>query len=488
MSRRRRALAVAGVVLITGGVLAALSHQHPGLRLVDFISFSTRGQRVWAGLDLVHPLYPVGYPALVGLLQGILGDPILAGRLVSGAAGALLAGVVAHSLGAGAGLWVLGLPVVLTFGATEGTDLLAAAWCLAALFARDHRRPALAGSLAAMACLTRYTGLAVLLAVWIPPRDTRLSRDLPRLLGAFVLCTAPHWAVALATGTSMVPDSSLNMSIGANARVDGLGWDVLARWPGNVAAAWAWVSPGPGVGVGLAGLIATATAPRAWAGRAHLPDKPRQSVRLLVYGAAHLGLVALAFANTRLVLPTRLAWSLGVAVALSRYPKILAGAAILLCVWTLPAAWPVSAAETRLAGITAALADLDAPLSEAHFLTTDPWVYRVGEGVLQPGLPVREVGGDPRALRPRALADFARLRGHGLVVVDVGRVQRTYPALAPMLDTEAPEVEQAGLTLVTRAPGYRVYAVQQAVLDDSPKQSGGATQAAPPGRSPAEDQ
>ena len=79
-----------GVALLATVVLAALSARHPGLRLVDFLGFSTRAHRLFAGEDLVHPLYPVGYPAVLGLLQQCSLPPLAAGRTLS-----VLAGVTA---------------------------------------------------------------------------------------------------------------------------------------------------------------------------------------------------------------------------------------------------------------------------------------------------------------------------------------------------------------------------------------------------------
>ena len=145
---------------------------------------------------------------------------------------------------------------------------------------------------------------------------------------------------------------------------------------------------------------------------------------------------------------------------LRRWPRLLGALTLPLALWTLPAAWTIDAAEERLAEVVEILSSLEGPLARGHFLTTDPWVHRRAGGALETGTPLRELGGDPRQLTPERVAEHARLLGYRLVVVDVGRVQRTYPALAPLLDTP-PSSEL--LRPVGRSPGYRVFAVDSII-------------------------
>ena len=71
--------------------------------MVDFISFSSRAWRLTRGEDLFHGLYPVGYPALLAVGHGLLGDVLVAGKVIStiAAIGVVLA--TARWLGAAAG-------------------------------------------------------------------------------------------------------------------------------------------------------------------------------------------------------------------------------------------------------------------------------------------------------------------------------------------------------------------------------------------------
>jgi len=439
------------------GLLAALSLQHPGLRLVDFLGFSARGHRLLGGDDLVHALYPVGYPFLVGILQSTPLSPMAAGRLLSIGAGGLAVGAATRWLGPVAGLWLLVQPALLTYGATEGTDLPAFALGLTALALRASHRPVLAGVGLGLAALTRYTALALLPAIlWPPPGARARSRATVRVLAAFGLTTAPHWGLAWLTGASVLPDQSSNFAIGANAVVHGLDVATLARLPAHLGAAVPFVFSGPGVGVGTAALVITAL----WCWRRGPPERLDAAIRLGCWAGIHVGLVALAFANARLVLPTRLGLALGLALMLRSRPRLLAALSLAIGIWTLPAAWSRSTGEANLQEIVAVMESLEGPLRTGHFLTTDPWVHRKSGDRLDTGTPMREAGGDPRTLDATRIAAFARSRGDLLIVVDIGRVQRTYPGLAPLLNTPHTATD-AGLRAVGRSPGYRVFAVQE---------------------------
>ena len=441
-------------------VLVALSLRHPGLRLVDFLSFTARAERILRGEDLVHALYPAGYPFALGLLQQVV-NPLTAGRVLSIGGGVLAVVAAARWMGPVAALFLLVQPGLLTYGSTEGTDVLAMGLGLAALAARAEDRPALAGGLAGLAALTRYTTAALLLALLLPTTTRTRSeqlRDIGLGVLAFVVTTAPHWATALAIGSDLLPDQSRNMAIGANSPVHGLDLGTLLRLPSGLASTAPWVLSGPAVGLGLAALAIVLLVPHKLRHRLRLhPGDRLDAIRLMIWGGVHTLLVAVAFANTRLVLPSRLAFALGVALLLRRRPRLLALLTLPLALWTLPAAWQIDPAEARLAGVVNILGELEGPLARGHFLTTDPWVHRQVGGALESGTPMREVGGDPRQITPRQVAEHARLLGYALVVVDVGRVQRTYPALAPLLE-DPPSTEL--LRPVGRCPGYRVFAVE----------------------------
>lgn len=445
-----------GMAMLAVIGLTVLSLQHPGLRLVDFLGFSTRAHRLLSGEDLVHPLYPVGYPAVLSVLQWAGVSPIAAGRVISVAAGALAVGVTTRWFGAAAGAWLLVQPVLLTYGTTEGTDLAALSLGLAALWARSTERPVLAGTLAGLATLTRYTSAALLPALLLPPLGARHGRrSTVRTVGAFVLATTPHWLVALITGASVLPDQSGNLAIGANAVVHGPGWDTIARLPAGLQAAAPFLFSGPGVGIGLAGLGVVGAL--AW--RHREPALADPVLRLFSWGLIHWVLIAAAFANARLVLPSRLCFALGLGLALRQRPRLLLAASIAMGLWTIPPAWRPSDAEQRLSRVVDTLEHLEGPLRTGHFLTSDPWVYRQNGAHLQTGTPLRELGGDPRTIEATQLAAFARVRGYTLIVLDSGRLGRTYPGLLPLFEHDS-SAEDVGLSPVARVPGYRVFAVQ----------------------------
>ncbi len=443
---------VFAVLLVACGGLLVLSAHHPGLRLVDFLGFAARARRLGEGQDLVHPLYPIGYPAILALVRPFLGDELLTGRALSIAAGGLAAAATTRAWGPWAGLWLLVQPGFLTFGATEGTDMAAFSLGIAALAARQEERPWLSGLLGGSALMIRYTAIAIVPALlWPTPSGAKATW--PRMAAAYGLATAPHWAVSLWTGAPMLPDQSSNLAIGANAVVHGFGLDTLTRVPDGLQRAWPFVASAPAAGVGLLASAVLVLFLRKGAPPRHTLLPP------LLWAGAHLLLLSIAFANVRLALPTRLLATLGVAMLLRPFPRVLAAAVVGLGLWTVPPALAVDTAEARLADIVHTLEQLDGPRARAHFLTTDPWVHRNVDGVLESGVPLHEVGGDPRQLDAPTLADFARNRGFGLVIVDTARVQQTYPNLSPLIHdaTIGPTV---GLVPVARSPGYRVFEVR----------------------------
>ena len=149
---------IPAVATLAAAVLALLSQDQLGL--VDFISFAGRARRLRDGLDLVHPLYPVGYPALLSAVTAVVGDVLHAGKVLSIMGGALAIAATARLVGPLPALWLLAQGALLQWGSVEGTDMPAAALTLACLAAAVERRPLLAG--ARRCCmLCRYTGVAV---------------------------------------------------------------------------------------------------------------------------------------------------------------------------------------------------------------------------------------------------------------------------------------------------------------------------------------
>ena len=138
-------------VALVGVVLGGLAAAHPTLRFVDFLSFSNRARRLAQGQDWVNGLYPVGYPALLLGSRLALGDVLVAGKLLSVLAGVIAAWSASRLTHPAAVMVMAATGVFLTWGSSEGTDMMAAALALAALARADS--PVLAGALAGAACL-----------------------------------------------------------------------------------------------------------------------------------------------------------------------------------------------------------------------------------------------------------------------------------------------------------------------------------------------
>lgn len=429
-------------MLLALGVLAAVAAAHPGLRLVDFLAFSVRARALPAADALVNPLYPLGYPALLALLQPVAGDVLLVGKVLALLAGVLAVVAAGRWLGAAAGLWLLVQAGLLTHAATEGTDLPAVALVLAGLAAAQRGRPGASGALLALACLVRYTAVAGLPAALLLAPRRRL-----RLLLAFGLATAPHWAVALATGQPVLPDQTVNLVISQGAPdATLLSWQTLERWPGGVARAWHAATLGWPTLLGAVGLLVG------------LLRRQRAAAALALLAGAHLALVGLAFANTRLVLPATLALALGARWLLPR--PFLALLALGLGVTTVPLAREASTTEAAIHEVVAACSALPGPL-----LATSPWVYQRDGGWLRPSTPVQGLGPDTRGLEPAGLRLRALEHGYQGVIVDSGRVRRTYPALDELVRERPPP----GLELACEAGSFKGYRV----LPDAGSGSGG---------------
>ena len=442
-SRRRRLWSLLAA-LSALGLLSTLAAAHPGLRFVDFISFSVRARRLLDGADLVHPLYPVGYPALLAAGHGLTGDVLLVGKALSVLAGAGAVWAVARWLSPGAALWLLALPATLTWGATEGTDLLTVALTLGALAAaRAH--PGWAGVLLGAACLTRYTaGIAVPVVLW-------LSRARGRTLLALLLATSPHWALALATGARLLPDQSENLAIGGQQGAL-LSGQTLARLPMGlqialVKSSWHWSTR-----LGAAGLVVGA-----------LLRRDRRAVALLALALLHAAAVGLVFSNERLVLPTTVALSLGVVWLLPRPRRgwLLAPLAALLLARGVPQARELEIGEAALAEVTAASARLP---GSGSFLTTSPWFYTWEDGWIASAILVRQIPGDPRLLTPERLRAWAEAAHVPYIAVDTGRVRRSYPGLVPLLQRSLPP----GYRKMTHASGWIVLAFVPAADEAAP--------------------
>lgn len=422
-----------GVAILAAIALGWVASGHPGLRLVDFLGFSARARQLPASEMWVHPLYPVGYPALLRLGQALTGDVLLAGKALAVVAGVVAVASTGGWLGLAAGGWLLVQAGLLNHAGTEGTDLLAVALGFVSL-ALARRRPGLAGVALGAACLCRYTAITALPAVWL------LATHRPRLLGGLVVATLPHWGAAALLGVSPLPDQSVNIAIASGGAASGL-WDVdtLRRWPGGIARAWAAATLGWPTLLGALGLLVG------------LVRRDRRALALVLWAVAHLALVGLAFANGRLVLPATLALALGVCWLLPRAGVVVLSLA--LGITTLPLAHEPTSSESDLVEGTAACAELSPPL-----LATSPWFHARADGWLIASTPVQGLAHGARDLSPDELRPLAEAAGYRSIVVDAGRVKRTYPQLSDLQR----ERQVDGFEKVCEGGGFKGYRIAPA--------------------------
>lgn len=394
---------------------------HPGLRFVDFIGFSQRAREL--STHLSDPLYPIGYPILLALLKPLVGQALVAGRALSVGGAVLGVVLVQRRLGPVPAACMAVTAGFLSFGSTEGTDILAAALTLGALTQSGWR----AGALLGAALLVRYSAIAALPVVL-------LTRDW-RTHAALIVATAPHWLVALLTDGHLLPDQSGNIAIGAGGGPGLWSLHTLERLPMGLWLALRDMEPV--AWVGAAGLLVGAR------------SDPRAR-RLLAFAVLHLLLLAVVFSRPRLALPATLSLALGCAWFLRwRFSALLL---LLPLAWNLRESARPSLEEQNLRPILEATVGL-----EGWVLSTSPWFCTEEQGWLVPPVNMRALG-PPPSVRPERVASWAGSHGIDYVLVDAGRIGATWPTLRPLLQGEAPP----GLTLHTQVPGWALYEVTPA--------------------------
>lgn len=412
--------AVAAVALAVLGWLAA---RVPHVRFVDFMGFSARAQGLRAGEAWMHPLYPVGYPLLLSGLQAVFGDVLIAGRAISVAAGVGLSVALSRWTSPWLALIVLVQVPVLTYGATEGTDMLAAALAISAVLAAVHRKPWLAGALLGGACMSRYTGLAAApVVIWLAGW---------RSLVGFAVLSAPHWIGAAVLGVSPWPDQSLNMQIGQGhgpplGPVEGFFVGLLQvmhhlkHWPALV---------------GVVGLIVG------------VARRDRRALWLLVYGLAHCAGLALAFANPRLALPVLAVMACGWYWLLPRRWLVLALPVLL---WW---GWPRSQELPQDAVLVAQAKDAAEGIA-GPFASSTAWFYsREGGWLVSPWM-IWEAG-EPGRLTPELLHAWCTRVGIQAVLLDRARTRR-----APGIQGLAMGRKTPGFVLVAKGKGWVLLRVE----------------------------
>jgi hypothetical protein len=178
-----QALALAGPVLYGEGAVA-----HAAILTRTLATYGDAGGSVFNAAN---------YPPLYFLLASI-GDPFVAGRVLSIAATLAIAGLVAwrarpggRLVAAALGLGWLALSPVAIWGPAVKPDLVALALTVGAVLALERRRPGVAAVLLVLATATKPTAIvpAIALLLWIVWRDRALLRGFV-MAGAVALVAA----------------------------------------------------------------------------------------------------------------------------------------------------------------------------------------------------------------------------------------------------------------------------------------------------------
>lgn len=439
--------------LVAGALLGWSAWREPGLRHVDFIDFAERARALPVREALAHPLYPAGYPALLAALQPLTQDVLVAGKLLSVVGGVALVAGTARWLGPAASLWVLAQPLVLYWGAVEGTDVPALALCLCALALAGGRagppsHAFWAGLAAGGALLLRYQAAAVVPALLL------LSASPGRTLLGLLLGLTPHVLAHAVSGQAPWPEVGANLAIGVGQPSPPRLREVALHWPHGFGRAALEALAWPASWLGLPALVLA-----SWRG-------DRRAWALGAWALCHLAGVGLAFANPRLVLPAVVALALaGALVVPARW--LGAGAVVaLLAGLARPVADDPEAAPARHLAQT-----LRASPALGSVYSVSPWFHQHDGGWLRGAAPLGALGPPPWT------PDQLRREGVERVALQPARVRWLAPDLQPWLELPA---DHPAVLLADRR--WRIIQVE---LTPLPGERGSPAQAPAPAGSPA---
>ena len=441
-------------------ILAGLASAHPGLQQVDFLSFSGRARRLPTGEDWLNPLYPSGYPILLwmGHFTGL--NLLWVGKTISVLSASWALWMIGRNLHPMAGIWLLAHAAWLKWGSTEGTDVLAAGLSIAAVLAAEQGRSRTAGTFIGLGCMVRYTALGaipiVLAMLWMRASPEQRIPQMREWAKRFFIFTLPHWLAALILWRSPLPDQGFNLAIGAGSPTELWSLDTVKRWPQGAYLALKmsledWTARVGLLGLGLAFIKRDA---RAWA--------------LLGMGLGHIALIGVAFGNDRLLLPTSMAWSLGVFGFIPPHFQVRARALVFTSI-SIVSSWLIwnhmselkapTPHEQQMEPIVDAVQGLPSPI-----LSSTPWVYQVEQGWLVPSIPVRQAAFDEsrgrpmgdHAIHPQQIIEYARTHRIPIIALESGRVGATYPGLRPLLGGDFPK----GVVQIADPPGATILQVE----------------------------
>ncbi len=421
---------VASWLAAAAGIAAAVAPAP--LRFADFPLFADRAHRLALGdtSALADSLYPVGYPIVLAAAHAVVGDGLLAGRLIAAlAAAVLLVGVGWRSPLAAAA--IAGTSAFAAWGPVEGTDVVAASLGALALWVA-RSRPGLAGACAGAALLCRFPAVAVIpWLLWCAGPGWRTAARGP------IIAVALHFGAATLAGGGWLPDQRHNLEIGGSLS------SLPLRWPVATLHAAGLTITDPVVAAALFAAVA------GWR-----RDGDRRGRALIGYAATHCGLLGIAFANPRLVLPAAVAVAAAGGRSLDRWlpaerwrygSPILALAAVGLLVARLAASGPTereSARDVLLARV--------APVPVA---TTSPDVWVRVDGWPLPCRSIRDAGSDD----PAAVLAWLDAAGFTQVVLEDDRVRHQWRGLRPWLREPPP-----GWAVVAAGGGWRLLAKKPA--------------------------
>ncbi len=444
--RRPNARWPSALLLLAAAALVGWLGREHGLRFVDIVSFSRRARELSAGRPASDGLYPLGYPAMLAIGHAFGAPVLLTARALSLVAAVLLVGLAGRRLGFAAAIWILAQPVLLTWGATEGTDLLAASLSIGAVLLAD--RPVLAGICLGLAIDVRWTSAAWIPALWIvtAPRERLVA------ISAMTVGTLPHWMACAWSGHLVFPDQGMNlaMAAGPGAPPQAAGtWAALTRIPSGLLRTTPIVLPDLATRASAA-LLPLAAVFAAGRGDAEGARDRRLALALFVGGVLHTLALAAVFANPRLAVPATLAALFGVAVAIRRLGRFgtslrtlasggLLGAAAAVFWFGLPGLRAPTPDERMAGELASAFAEAKSPLPPGQVLANNPVAYTEADGWLVPSVNLGGLYVTPRTT-PEELARLADEHGLGVLVLDATRSERDYAGLHALFAAKEPEV------------------------------------------------
>ena len=382
-------------LILLVGVVLLLFRSDSIITFVDIVSVLERADRISRGHDLLHPLYPVGYPAFLSLFSGHSG--LYAAKILSLLSAVFLLWCAGREVGIRSAVALLCCTAWVTWGSTEGTDMLAAALSVSAILCAP-KHTLFSVFLLGVACLVRYTA-------WIAiPIVLLLVKERMKGMLLLFLLTLPHWGMVLWAG-ALPFDQSENIARGADASL----------WQRGSKALFLLVSP-----------LCVLGAVGQYVGR-----RDPRIMGLCIFALLHALAIVAVFPNERLLLPSVLGLVVGVGRLSARWLPIVVGCGL----WGLGQV-PSNEDWRKLDQ----LAD-STKLQQGRFLASSAQVYSWRETGIQASIPLSEVA-DPLQTDPKILVQWMKGNDVPIVVIRERDCDR-FPALIHLFrEPQPPEITQ----------------------------------------------